>query len=91
MLFIVYYVSSMDIIHALGLSCNGMRVDCVPGRINIVFELIKVNGKMKGLCYELCGQYHSSMVILGFSISLVLCLYFHYIFHWFSIRWSSYG
>ena len=68
MLFIVYYVSSMDIIHALGLSCNGMRVDCVPGRINIVFELIKVNGKMKGLCYELCGQYHSSMVILGFSL-----------------------
>ena len=68
MLFITYYLSSLDIIHSFGLWCIGIRVDCIPGKINVIYEIIKVNGKMKGLCYELCGQYHSNMFILGFSL-----------------------
>ena len=63
---ITYLLSSFDIIHSFGLSSLGIRVDCVPGRINVVFELIKLNGKLKGLCYELCGQYHSYMLVLGY-------------------------
>ena len=68
MIFITYYLSSLDIIHSFGLWCIGIRVDCIPGKINCIYEIIKVNGKMKGLCYELCGQYHSNMFILGFSL-----------------------
>ena len=29
---------------------------------------VKFGGKIKGLCYELCGQYHSNMVVLGFIL-----------------------
>ena len=65
---IIYLLSSIDIIHSFGISSLGIRVDCVPGKINIVFELIKLSGKIKGLCYELCGQYHSNMVVLGFIL-----------------------
>ena len=66
--YIVYYLGTMDVIHSFGLSSLGMRVDCIPGRINCLFELVKFCGKLKGLCYELCGQYHSSMIILGFCL-----------------------
>ena len=68
MIFIAYYLSTLDIIHSFGISSLGIRVDCVSGRVNVVFELIKLNGKLKGLCYELCGQFHSNMVILGYVI-----------------------
>lgn len=65
---IIFFISSIDIIHSFGLSSIGIRIDCIPGRINIIFELIKLNGKIRGLCYELCGQYHSTMVVLGLII-----------------------
>ena len=42
-----YYLSSLDIIHSFGLSSLGIRVDCVPGKINVVFELLKLHGKLK--------------------------------------------
>ena len=72
----VSFVGSIDIVHSFGISCLGIRIDCIPGRINLVYELVKLNGKIRGFCYELCGQYHSNMVILGFSFFLILfCLF----------------
>ena len=72
----VFFVGSIDIVHSFGISCLGIRIDCIPGRINLVYELVKLNGKIRGFCYELCGQYHSNMVILGFSFFLILfCLF----------------
>ncbi len=65
---LTYYISSLDIIHSFGLSGLGIRVDCIPGRINIVFELVKLNGKLYGYCYELCGQYHSNMLMMGYVV-----------------------
>ena len=61
----IFICSSIDIIHSFGLFSLGIRIDCIPGRINIIYELIKLYGKIRGLCYELCGQYHSNMVVLG--------------------------
>jgi heme/copper-type cytochrome/quinol oxidase subunit 2 len=58
-------------VHSFGISCLGIRIDCIPGRINPVYELVKLNGKIRGFCYESCGQYHSNMVILGFSFVLL--------------------
>ena len=52
----------------IDISNIGIRIDCIPGRINIIYELIKLKGKLKGLCYELCGQYHSTMMVLGLII-----------------------
>lgn len=64
----ILFMSSIDIIHSFGISSLGIRIDCIPGRINSINEIIKLNGKLRGLCYELCGQYHSNMVVLGYVL-----------------------
>jgi len=61
----VFLIASSDIIHSFGIIGLGIKLDAISGRINLVYELVKFNGKIKGFCYELCGQYHSNMVILG--------------------------
>ena len=62
---VLFFVGSIDIVHSFGISCLGIRIDCIPSRINLVFELVKLNGKIRGFCYELCGQFHFNMVIFG--------------------------
>jgi heme/copper-type cytochrome/quinol oxidase subunit 2 len=71
---IVFLVASSDIIHSFGILSLGIKIDAISGRINLVYELVKLNGKIKGFCYELCGQYHSNMVILGLVFVLKNCL-----------------
>ncbi len=73
---LVFLVSSTDIIHSFGILSLGIKIDAISGRINLVYELVKLNGKIKGFCYELCGQYHFNMVILGLCLWLFfgICL-----------------
>lgn len=61
----VFLIASSDIIHSFGIVGMGLKIDAISGRINLVYELVRLNGKIKGFCYELCGQYHSSMVVIG--------------------------
>lgn len=68
---LVFLVASSDIIHSFGIVSLGIKIDAISGRINLVYELVKLNGKIKGFCYELCGQYHSNMVILGLVLKII--------------------
>lgn len=59
-----YYVFSYDVIHSLSIYSFGIKVDAIPTRFNTtgtVRTLIK--GKHRGLCYELCGLGHNTMLI----------------------------
>jgi len=59
-------VHSYDVIHSLGIYSLGIKIDAIPGRYNVsstIRTLIK--GDQRGLCYELCGYGHSSMLIVG--------------------------
>jgi len=81
-------VFSFDVIHSLGFYCFGIKIDAIPGRINLASTLRSLfKGEHRGFCFELCGQGHSSMLIVGliltftylyfcsilFSIFIILC------------------
>jgi len=59
-------VFSFDVIHSLGFYCFGIKIDAIPGRINLASTLRSLfKGEHRGFCFELCGQGHSSMLIVG--------------------------
>lgn len=55
--------SSADVIHSFAIPRFGIKVDCVPGRLNqsSVFPLFP--GLFYGQCSEICGANHSFMPI----------------------------
>lgn len=56
------YCLSLDVIHSLGFSSLGFKIDVIPGRMNLVSSLrLNDRGISKGFCYELCGEQHSNM------------------------------
>ena len=59
-------VFSFDVIHSLGFYCFGIKIDAIPWRINLASTLRSLfKGEHRGFCFELCGQGHSSMLIVG--------------------------
>lgn len=61
------YLVSFDVIHSFGLL--GLKVDTIPGKINIASTIRSMfKGMNKGSCYELCGELHSTMLILALII-----------------------
>ena len=66
--FIRLYVCSVDIIHTLGIYSWGIKIDAIPGRVNsaITIKLLRI-GEFRGNCFELCGQGHLSMVLVGYG------------------------
>ena len=59
-------VFTFDVIHCLGLYSFGIKIDGIPGRINLTNILRSMfKGEYNGFCFELCGQGHSSMLING--------------------------
>jgi heme/copper-type cytochrome/quinol oxidase subunit 2 len=64
-------VFSFDVIHSLGFYCFGIKIDAIPARINLGSTLRSLfKGEHRGFCFELCGQGHSSMLIVGLIIIL---------------------
>ena len=60
------FVVSIDVIHALGFYAFGIKIDAIPGRINLASTLRSLNkGENRGFCYELCGQGHSTMLLIS--------------------------
>ena len=71
-----YYVFSYDVIHSVGIYSFGIKIDAIPARFNftsIIKTLIK--GEYKGMCYELCGQGHSVMLIIGLVLGGIKASY----------------
>ncbi len=68
--FIRLFVYSFDVIHTLGFYSWGIKIDAIPGRINLANTLrLLWKGEYRGKCFELCGQGHLSMMINALVIN----------------------
>lgn len=56
-------VTSEDVIHSWAVPSLGIKIDCVPGRLNQVSLFIKRQGLFYGQCSEICGINHGFMPI----------------------------
>lgn len=57
-------VTAADVLHAWTVPSLGVKLDCVPGRLNQTSLFIKRNGVYYGQCSELCGVQHGFMPIV---------------------------
>jgi len=63
------YLIGVDVIHSFGLYTLGIKIDCIPGRINLtIINKLLNKGEHRGFCYELCGNGHSVMLLVSLSI-----------------------
>ena len=61
--------SASDVIHSWTIPSFGIKVDCIPGRINHSSLFILREGLFYGQCSELCGLGHSNMPILIHAVN----------------------
>jgi len=57
-------VTASDVLHSWAVPSLGVKIDCVPGRLNQVSLFIKREGIYYGQCSELCGVNHGFMPIV---------------------------
>nr|ARO74695.1 cytochrome c oxidase subunit II [Mexistrophia reticulata] len=55
--------TSADVIHAWALPSMGVKMDSVPGRLNVMGMKPEIPGVYYGQCSEICGANHSFMPI----------------------------
>ncbi len=69
--------TSADVLHAWAVPALGIKVDCVPGRLNAIEFKIARKGVYYGQCSEICGTQHGFMPIcvVGVSLQTYLSLY----------------
>jgi len=60
---IVIRVTAEDVIHSWAVPSLGVKIDCIPGRINEFIFRIRSPGDLYGQCSELCGVNHGFMPI----------------------------
>ncbi len=58
-----FYLSAFDVIHSFTLPSLGIKLDCIPGRLNHVNIVSSLPGTYYGQCSELCGSLHGFMPI----------------------------
>ena len=57
-------VTSDDVIHSFAVPSLGLKVDAVPGLLNVINTKIVTPGLYMGQCIEICGPYHRFMPII---------------------------
>jgi cytochrome c oxidase subunit 2 len=57
-------VTAADVLHSWTVPSLGVKMDCVPGRLNQTSIYVKRNGVYYGQCSELCGVQHGFMPIV---------------------------
>lgn len=62
-------VTGADVIHSFAVPSLGIKLDCVPGRLNQVSFLSERTGTFYGQCSEICGVWHGFMPIAVESVS----------------------
>jgi cytochrome c oxidase subunit 2 len=62
-------VTSSDVLHCWSLPSAGVKMDCVPGRLNQVSLFLNREGTFYGQCSELCGVNHGFMPIAVKGVS----------------------
>nr|YP_007183132.1 cytochrome c oxidase subunit II [Echinorhynchus truttae]CCA94463.1 cytochrome oxidase Subunit 2 [Echinorhynchus truttae] len=63
--------TSSDVIHSWAIPSLGVKIDCIPGRLNYLLLEVLGSGVFYGQCSELCGVMHSFMPIVIEVISVV--------------------
>nr|YP_009318501.1 cytochrome c oxidase subunit II [Pycnophyes kielensis]APA17408.1 cytochrome c oxidase subunit 2 [Pycnophyes kielensis] len=63
-------MSSLDVLHSWAVPSMGVKVDCIPGRLNSMRLSIPMSGVFYGQCSELCGVGHGVMPIV---VEVVSC------------------
>jgi heme/copper-type cytochrome/quinol oxidase subunit 2 len=58
-----FYITSNDVAHSWALPSLGIKVDAIPGRINLKTIIASRLGLYSGMCSELCGIEHGFMPI----------------------------
>jgi heme/copper-type cytochrome/quinol oxidase subunit 2 len=58
-----FYITSNDVNHSFSLPGLGVKVDAIPGRINLKAVIASRLGLYSGMCSELCGINHGFMPI----------------------------
>ncbi len=56
-------MTSYDVIHSWSVPAFGLKVDCLPGRLNEYFLNVNYCGLFYGQCSEICGVNHGFMPI----------------------------
>jgi len=59
-----FCVSRDDVIHSWSLTGQAIKVDAVPGQLNVISAQFNLPAVMYGQCSEICGAYHSFMPIV---------------------------
>jgi len=59
-----FLMTAADVIHSWSIPSLGIKLDCVPGRLNKVNTFILREGVFYGQCSELCGTLHGFMPIV---------------------------
>lgn len=54
-------VTRTDVLHSIGVPAFGLKLDSVPGRLNVTTVETLLPGFFVGSCYELCGRGHRVM------------------------------
>jgi cytochrome c oxidase subunit 2 len=62
--------TASDVIHSFAVPSLGLKMDCIPGRLNQSSMLIQREGVYYGQCSELCGVWHGFMPIAIEAVSL---------------------
>jgi heme/copper-type cytochrome/quinol oxidase subunit 2 len=63
-------VTAADVLHSWTIPSFGVKIDCVPGRLNQVSLFIKRDGVYYGQCSELCGVNHGFMPIVVKAVNM---------------------
>ena len=63
-------VTGADVIHSFAVPSLGVKIDCVPGRLNQTSILAERTGTFYGQCSEICGVYHGFMPIAIEAVSI---------------------
>ena len=63
-------LTSADVIHSWAIPSLGVKLDCVPGRLNQTSFLANREGTFYGQCSEICGANHAFMPIVVKSVNL---------------------
>jgi cytochrome c oxidase subunit 2 len=63
-------VTAADVLHSFAVPSLGVKIDCVPGRLNQTSFIALREGHFIGQCSELCAANHSFMPIVIQAVSI---------------------
>lgn len=59
--FVLFFLTSTDVIHGFSVPLISAKVDCIPSVLNNFYHVFLAEGFYYGYCTELCGVNHSMM------------------------------